>query len=145
MPGFRIKHGDLEAKFFIGVEAEEHRLSPDDPGNSLRGRMIGLHMAIDFWYEPTAKTMAALDASISTIATNHSARAAFGWRVLDDRFYVGPEIAYFGCDGYRHLRRGAHLTGLKTGNLQWSAAAGWAGDSDQRASPYVRLGLMQKL
>ena len=89
--------------------------------------------------------MAALDASLSSIATNHSARAAFGWRVLDDQFYFGPEIAYFGSDGYRHLRLGGHLTGLKTDNSQWSVAGGWAGDSDGRASPYVRLGLMQKL
>jgi hypothetical protein len=145
MPGYRIKRSDLEVKFFVGLDAEEHRLSPDDPENRLRGSMIGLRLAVDLWYEPTAKTMAALDASLSTIATNHNARAAFGWRVFDDRFYLGPEIAYFGCEGYRHLRLGVHLTGLKTGDLQWSAAAGWASDSDRRASPYVRLGLMRKL
>jgi hypothetical protein len=28
---------------------------------------------------------------------------------------------------------------------QWTAASGWARDSDDNSSPYVRLGLMQKL
>jgi hypothetical protein len=37
------------------------------------------------------------------------------------------------------------LTGLKTDNSQWSVAGGWARDSDGVSSPYVRLGLMQKM
>jgi len=145
LPGWRIKRGDLEAKFFFGPDYEEHLLWPDDPGNGLRGRALGLRMAIDIWYEPTADTMAAMDGSISTIASNHSARAAFGWRVIGDQFYFGPEIAAFTSDGYRHLRLGVHLTSMKTDKYEWSAAGGWARDSDGRAGPYVRLGVMQRL
>ena len=40
---------------------------------------------------PTPTTMVAADASLSSIATSHSARAAYGWRVLRDQFYLGPE------------------------------------------------------
>lgn len=145
MPGFKIKRGDLEAKFFMGLDAEEHRLWPDDPSNSLRGHMWGMRVSTELWYEPTEKTMATFDASLSTIATNYSARAAFGYRVIDDQFYFGPEVAYFASEGYRHFRLGGHLTGLKTDTSQWSAAGGWARDSDGHSSPYVRLGLMQKL
>ena len=89
--------------------------------------------------------MAVADGSFSSIATNHSVRAAYGWRVIDDQFYCGPEVAYFGSDGYRHFRLGVHLTGLKTDNAQWSLAGGWARDSDKQSSPYLRLGLLQKL
>lgn len=145
LPGVRFKRGDLEAKFYFGLDYEEHRLWPDDPWNKLRGRALGLTMAVDLWWEPTANTMAAMDGSISTIATNHSARAAFGWRVIDDQFYFGPEIAVFASDGYRHLRLGGHLTSMKTGQYEWSAAGGWVRDSDGRSSPYVRLGVMQRL
>jgi hypothetical protein len=145
LPGVRIKRGDLEAKFYFGLDYEEHRLWPDDPSNNLRGRALGLTMAVDLWWEPTPNTMAAMDGSISTIATNHAARAAFGWRVIDDQFYFGPEIAVFASDGYRHLRLGGHFTSMKTGQYEWSAAGGWARDSDGRSSPYVRLGVMQRL
>ncbi len=145
MPGFKIKRGNLEAKFFMGIDAEEHRLWPDDPLNSLRGHSFGMRVEGDFWYEPTFKTMATLYATMSTIATNHALRASFGWRVIDDQFYLGPETAYFGSDGSRQWRLGFHLTGLKTDTSQWSAGGGWSRDSDGRPSPYVRLGLMQKL
>ncbi len=147
MPGFRVKRGDLEVKVFFGLDGENHRLWPDDPSNQLRGRSFGVRFAGDLWYEPTATTMIAADASLSSIATNQSARIAYGWHAFDgifDRFYVGPELQYFGSDGYRQLRLGAHITTMKTGDTEWSAAGGWAGDSDRRASPYVRLGVMTR-
>jgi hypothetical protein len=145
LPGWRIKRGNLEAKFFFGLDLEQHRLWPDDPFNTLQGRSLGLRMSVDLWYEPTPSTMAAMDATVSSIATNHSARAAVGWRVIDEQFYFGPEIALFASDGYRHFRLGGHFTAMKTGNMEWTAAGGWARDSDRQSSPYVRLGLMRKL
>jgi hypothetical protein len=144
LPGWRIKRGGVEAKIFFGLDIERHTLWPDDPANKLRGSDIGARFAAEFWYEPTDRTMINGDLSLSTIATNNSARIAYGWRVLEDvlgGFYLGPEVQYFASDGYRHLRVGAHITGLKGEAYEWSAAAGWAGDSDQRASPYVRLGV----
>ena len=65
--------------------------------------------------------------------------------MIDDQFYFGPKIKYFASEGYRHFRLGGHLTGLKTDASQWSAAGGWARDTDGHSSPYVRLGLMQKM
>jgi hypothetical protein len=147
LPGWRIKRHGVEAKFFFGPDFERHRLSPDDPSNKLRGNAFGLRMAVEFWYEPTPATMVTGDLSLTTIATNNSARLAFGWHVFDDLlggFYVGPEIQYFASDGYRHLRLGAHVTGMKTDNYEWSAAGGWASDSDGRTSPYLRLGFMTR-
>jgi hypothetical protein len=114
LPGWRIKRDNVEAKVFIGPEIQNNRLSPDDPGNRLRGSNFGLRFAVEFWSEPTPTTMMAVDASLSSIATNYSARAAFGWRVLN-RVYAGPET---------QLRFGVHLTGFKIGNSEWSAAGG---------------------
>lgn len=144
MPGWRIKRGGVEAKIFFGLDIERHTLWPDDPGNKLRGSDIGARFAAELWCEPTERTMITGDLSFSTIATNNSARAAYGWRVLEDLlggFYAGPETQYFASDGYRQLRLGAHITGLKAEAYEWSAAAGWAADSDRRTSPYVRLGV----
>ena len=144
LPGFRIKRGGVEAKFFLGLDFEEHRLWPDDPSNKLTGSAIGMRAAAEFWYEPTPSTVTMGNVSLSTIATNNSARLAYGWRVFEgllQGFYVGPEIQYFGSDGYRHLRFGGHITGLKTDAYQWSAAVGFAQDSENRSSLYVRLEL----
>jgi hypothetical protein len=102
-----------------------------------------VRFAAELWDGPTPTTMFAADASVSTIATDYSARAAFGWRLFD-RFFAGPETQVYGAESYRQLRFGAHLTCLKIGNGEWSAAAGWAITTDHRSSPYVRLGFMQR-
>jgi hypothetical protein len=87
--------------------------------------------------------MIAGDASVSTIGKSYSARAALGWRV-PGKFYLGPETALFGSDDYRQYRVGLHATGFKTGDFEWSAALGWASDSDKRTGAYGRLGVLTK-
>jgi len=89
----------------------------------------------------------AADVSLSSIATSNSARIANGWRVLEKMLgaiYIGPEVRYFGSDGYRHDRLGMHITSMKTEDTDWSAAAGWARDSAGRSSPYVRLSILTR-
>jgi hypothetical protein len=147
MPGWRIKRNRLETKFFLGPEFEQHRLWPDDPSNVLRGSAIGLRAAVEFWYEPSPTTILTGEVSLTTIATNNSARLAYGWHVFDDiltGFYIGPEIQYFSSDGYRHLRVGSHITGVKTEQHEWSAGFGWVGDSSKRSGPYLRLGYLTR-
>ena len=87
--------------------------------------------------------MLAADASLTSIATSYSARLAYGWR-LQDWFYLGPEAQTFACVGYSQMRFGVHLTGLRTDDWEWSAAAGWSSDSDRRSSPYLRLGVLTR-
>ncbi len=145
LPGWRVKRGDFEAKVFMGLDIQRHWLWPDDPSNNLRGHSFGLRIAADFWYEPTPSSMAAMDFTVTTAAASPYVRAAVGWRVIDEQFYFGPEIAYFGSDGYRQLRLGGHFTAMKTGNMEWTAAGGWTRDTDRQSSPYVRLNLMQKM
>jgi hypothetical protein len=85
------------------------------------------------------------DRTVALFDRDELARIAGGWRVLEDMFedgfYFGPEVHHFGQDGYRHTRFGAHFTGLKAENYEWSAAAGWAHDSDRTSGPYVRLNI----
>lgn len=145
LPGWRVKRGDFEAKVFMGPDFEQHWLWPNDPSNSLRGRSFGLRIAADFWYEPTPMSMAAIDFTVATASASPYLRAAVGWRVIDEQFYFGPEIAYFGGDGYRQLRLGGHFTAMKTGYMEWTAAGGWARDTDRQSSPYVRLSMSQKM
>jgi hypothetical protein len=148
MPGWRIKRGDLETKFFFGLDTQLHHLYPDDPGNRLRGRKYGLRMATEFWYEPAPSAMIAGDASLSSVGGDYAARLAFGWKILDgllaDGFYIGPEAQYYGADDYGQTRFGAHITSMKTETTEWLAAGGWARGSDGTSSLYLRLGLSRK-
>lgn len=145
LPGWRVKRGDFEAKVFMGPDLERHWLWPDDPSNNLRGRSRGLRVAAEFWYEPTPSTLAAMDFTMATASASAYLRVAVSRRVIDEQFYFGPEIALFGTDRYRQFRVGGHFTAMKTGNMEWTAAGGWALDSDRQSSPYVRLNMSQKM
>ena len=88
--------------------------------------------------------LAAFDWTITSISLIGSARAAFGVRTAD-AFFVGPETHAIWCIDYTQLRFGAQVTGLKLGNVQWSAATGWAIESFGRSGPYLRLGFNTRL
>src|SRR5262249_9794888 len=134
----------FEGKFFFGPEWQTHWLYPDDPGNRLRGRTLGLRMSAEIWYEPAPDMMIAADAALTSVGSNYSARAAVGSMFLE-QFYLGPEVQVYGDDGYRQFRAGAHITSMKTGATKWSAAFGWSIDTDRQSSPYVRLNLLQRV
>ncbi|MGH6726891.1 MAG: cellulose biosynthesis protein BcsS [Pseudolabrys sp.] len=143
LPGWRFKRDRLEFKVFAGLDIKDDATSPYDPFNHLHGIHLGARASADLWFEPTPSTMIAADASMSSIITSYSARAAFGWR-LHDWFYLGPEAQTFACIGFTQARLGIHLTGLKTGRWEWSAAAGWSTDSDHRSGTYLRLGVLTR-
>jgi hypothetical protein len=50
----------------------------------------------------------------------------------------------YGGDGYKQTRFGAHITSIKVGATEWSAAGGWALDTENRSSPYVRINVMTR-
>lgn len=143
LPGWRFKRDRLEVKIFAGLDVKYDITNPYDPGNRLHGASAGVLGAVDLWFEPTPDTMLAANASVTSIAGGYSARVAYGWRLMD-WFYVGPEAQAFACVGYDQERVGMHMTGLKTGDWEWSAAAGWSTDSDSRSGPYVRLGVLTR-
>lgn len=142
LPGWRFRSGSTYLTLFAGIDVQHHRLKPDDPSNKLRGTHAGFRAAAEFWMEPTTATMLAADASVSTVGPSYTARGAFGWQALG-AFYVGPEVqAFRGDDAYQQWRIGLHVTGLKVHAFEWSAALGYANDTDDRDSLYGRLGLL---
>lgn len=143
MPGWRIKRGDLEIKLFAGLDLQNHRLSPNDPGNSLRGNHAGLRVAAELWWEPTATLMLASSVSGSTIGNSFGIRGAAGWRV-SDRFWAGPEIETSGDEVYRQYRIGAHITSFKLAAFEWALGAGYVEDNAGRSGLYGRLSLLTR-
>jgi hypothetical protein len=144
LPGWRFVKGKTFVTVFAGLDMQQHRTTPYDPGSNLNGSHAGIRGAVEFWHEPDANTMLAADASVSSVGPSYAARAAFGWRVAD-AFYLGPEVGGFaGGDTYKQFRAGLHMTGLRWNFVEWSAAAGWATDSDDRDGFYARVGLLMR-
>jgi hypothetical protein len=53
-------------------------------------------------------------------------------------------VQAFSSDDYTQRRIGAHITALKLGGAEWSAAAGYATDSDDRGSAYARFSVSRR-
>ena len=140
LPGWRFVHDTLSASLYAGPTLQDYRLSPPDPGSRLRGFYGGGEVATDVWYQPTPSIMAAVNGSLVSIGPTGYLRGALGYRAFGAAF-VGPEAAMLWCGNFQELQLGAHLTGLRMRAMEWSAAAGFAADSDRRRGPYLRIGL----
>jgi len=140
LPGWRFKQGRSESTIYLGLDLQNHRLSPDDIGNPLRGTHMGLRFAADVWLQPGENFMAAGAFSISTIQTTYWGRAQFGVRI-PELGWIGPEAHLFSDLGYHQYSFGVHLTGFRTAEFEWSIGAGLARDTESRTSPYGRIGL----
>jgi hypothetical protein len=141
--GWRLSQGTLELKVFAGPELENRVLTPDIPAAEYRGTHIGARFATELWWEPMPDIMLTSALSASTNATSHSARAAAGWRVLD-QFWAGPEISASADVFSQQYRVGAHLTGFRFDALEWSAAVGYVTDSYHRSGVYGRIGVLTR-
>jgi len=143
LPGWRWYRPGLEITVFAGLDVQDHRYRPDDPGNRLRGTHVGARGGFDVWYEPLRDGMVTASASLSTVGTSYWARAAAGWRFFD-MIWLGPEFLACGDDRYRQLRVGAHVTSFRLSSYEFSAGAGWATDNDQRSGAYGRFGVIYR-
>jgi hypothetical protein len=144
LPGWRFVRDGFTVTVFLGVDFQRHRLAPDDLSAGLRGNYVGARTGFDLWYQPTAATMFSADASFSTVGPSYNVRLATGLRAFD-WFYFGPEVEAFGAgSNYQQFRAGLHATGLRTGEFEWSAGAGWATDTDHRSGAYGKLGVFTR-
>lgn len=143
MPGWRFKFRRGEITVMAGLDLQNHRLSPDDLGNRLRGSHAGLRAGVDLWWEPTDATMLSAGGTFATIGDGYWARGAVGWRFFE-RVYLGPEALALGDTSYWQWRVGLHATALRLGGFEWSAGAGFVADSAARSGVYGRLGVLMR-
>lgn len=141
LPGWRWQRAGLEVTLFAGLDAQDHRFIPNDPGNRLRATHLGARGGFEVWYQPLRDGMLTASASLSTVGKSYWTRAAAGWRLFD-AVWLGPELHACGDDTYRQFRVGAHVTSLHFFGREWSAGVGWVTDSDKRDGVYGRIGML---
>jgi hypothetical protein len=141
--GWRFVRDKLEVTLFAGPDLQSHRLTPDDPGNRMRGSHGGLRVGADLWYQPSEAFMATASVSASTIGPNYWSRGAIGWRLFE-RVWFGPELLALGGDRYHQFRAGIHATAVRTLAFEWSAGVGYTRDSDDRNGIYTRIGVLTR-
>lgn len=143
LPGWRFQREKLEIKLLAGLDFEHHNLTPDVIDAKLRGGYPGVRVAAETWLEPVPEIMLTTSFYFTSIGSGYGARVASGWRLFD-QFWVGPELSGSGDQFSRQVKLGAHLTGLKIAEWEWSGAAGWVTDSFHRSGPYARVGFLTR-
>lgn len=143
LPGWRFKGPGFEFLVVAGLDAQNHRPTVPDPTARLHGTYAGARIGADLWFQPTQHWMLAANASVSSISASYWYRLAPGIRFAD-LAWVGPEGQLFGDAHYTQRRAGLHLTGLRTGPLEWAGGVGYAEDSERKRGAYVRIGVLTR-
>src|SRR5262249_20802469 len=61
--GYQVRARTLIVKLFAGVEAEDQRISPRDPANSVQGTAVGLKLAAESWVDLSPQWFLSVDGS----------------------------------------------------------------------------------
>lgn len=135
--GYRINRRGFDLSATAGIEALARVALPITKATRLQPD-FGMRLSADIWWEPLDAVMLAANLSMTTIEASFYGRLAGGVRILD--VWAGPEISA-STDIYKQdYRVGAHVTGMRYGPYEFSAAAGYAFDSFGRSGAYGRLG-----
>ena len=113
--GARWHAPGLEVTVYAGLDVQDHRFLPNDPGNRLRGTHGGVRGGFDVWFEPVRNGMVTVSTSLSTIGSSYWMRAAAGGRVLDMIWIGGGKVLGF-AENARHSFKEPHSSASKCEN-----------------------------
>jgi hypothetical protein len=127
MVGYQMTQDGFVFRGFLGVEYEDHDLSPSDPSNSNEGGDVGVKLLGEIETATGAPYYANLFGSYGSAKDSYFVRARVGQDF--GGFVVGPEGQLNGNDEYDEQRIGAFVTLENLGQVQISASAGYS-DTD---------------
>jgi hypothetical protein len=140
--GYEWRIGDSFLSLYAGTDYEGEQ-RPCGCGVVTTAR-YGQRLQADLWATPLPDMMLQASAYASTLDRRIWGRIAPGWAlpdVLPESAYIGPEIELYRQRGYRKLRLGLHLTGIRLFGLTWRLSGGWQHSSDRSGEAYATLGL----
>jgi Cellulose biosynthesis protein BcsS len=109
MIGYKIGRGAMWAAAYIGIDYQDHKLTPKDPTNPVSGSEVGFKVALD---AATLRTEGPLYASLSgnysTAFDSYWARGRVGMN--HGHMTFGPEVVALGNSGFDATRVGGFFT-----------------------------------
>ena len=109
MIGYKFNRGHWWAAGYIGVDYQDHDLTPDDPDNPVRGSEVGFKVAADIaTLRYGSPLYFGLSGQYSTAFDTYWARARVG--INRDHYTFGPEALALGSESFDAQRVGAFFT-----------------------------------
>ena len=109
----------------VGVNYQDHSVTPFDPANSVQGAKTGFKVQGDLWVNPTAKTLVFVLGSYSTAFDTYYAIGRLGYDVAGSGAFFGPEVGGQGNDRTDQVRLGAHISSIALGAAKLGLSSGW--------------------
>lgn len=118
LAGYQWRRGRATFKLFAGLEAEDQSITPNDPGNPVRGQRLGVLVQTESWLNFGARSFLSVDASYGSAFEEYWSLARLGTHIRP-RLAIGVEggalgnAAYnAGCGGgfIRITSHGAQIT-----------------------------------
>lgn len=108
MIGYKISRGNIWAAAYIGIDYQDHDLTPDDPANPVRGSEVGFKVAADIASLRTGSPLYfSLNGQYSTAFDSYWARGRIG--LNRGHMTFGPEVLAMGSDSFDAQRVGGFV------------------------------------
>ncbi len=137
MLGYQWVRNGYDLAVYLGVDYQDHRISPDDPDNKLRGSETGFKVAVDIESNDRINSPLyfAINGSYSTAFDSYYALARVGHKF--GRITVGPEAWALGDVSGEAQRVGGFIAfdvplGHTTGTLLLSVGHQFGDHNDVR-------------
>lgn len=122
--GYQVFRGASRLSGYVGINYQDHDLSPIDLTNSTRGDEIGFLVQGEIETIASHSFYASMIANYSTANDTFWARARVGKNV--GHITIGPEATLMGNKEYDGRRIGAFIGGLDLGSVNASISGGYA-------------------
>lgn len=137
--GYQFHPRAVVLKVFGGVEAEDQRIVPRDPNNSVQGTEVGFKLLAETWYDMSARWFLSADASYGTAFQEYFSLARVGFR-LRPKLALGFEGGALGNEEY-DAGRGGGFVRVNFRKLEATLSGGFTGNYlEDDPSGYVALG-----
>ena len=138
--GYQFRPGTVIVKLFGGIEAEDQRIVPRDPNNSVQGTAIGVRLLVETWYDISPRWFVSADASYGSAFQQYYSLARVGFRVRP-KLSLGLEGGALGNEEY-DAGRGGGFVRVNFRELEVTLSGGFTGNYlEDDPSGYVSLGL----
>lgn len=105
--GYQIVRSNIRAGLSMGIDNQDYDLSPDDPGNRIRGNETGFKIMGDVGTLVARPWFFDIIGSYSTAFDSYWARGRVGYEFR--KIVVGPEVSFYGNSDFRADRVGGFV------------------------------------
>jgi hypothetical protein len=105
--------------------------------NPVPGNAVGWKSLVEFYSNPTDKTMIFAEGSYSTAFREYYTQFEAGYALFAPEIYIGPKAVVLGDQNFDQYRLGAFITGFKVGKVELGVSGGYLHDRNQGSGYFI--------